>query len=260
MPIAFSTLGVPGLPLADALRLAADSGWQGLELRSAPGEPVHPGLGPAERRTAARAFTAAGITPLAVAGYVGIAEPGPDAPLLAELNGQLELAADLGAPYVRVFPRGGDGPAAGADARAARRLTATTARAAGLGVRILVETHDSHRSGHDLARLLATAGSPAAGALWDLMHTHLAGETPAETHRALAPHLGYVQVKDIASTADLTPLPLGTGVLPVADCLRLLPGGSWVSWEYEAPWHPSAAPLPPLLPTGAALLRSLHPG
>ncbi|KDN86102.1 hypothetical protein KCH_19190 [Kitasatospora cheerisanensis KCTC 2395] len=185
MPFAFSTLGLPGQPLDAVLALAAEHGWQGLELRAAPGEPVHTGLSSAERRAAARQFASAAVTPLTVASYVGIAEPGPDAPVRAELLAHLHLAADLGAPYVRVFPRGGDDPAEGAQT-AARRLRELAGTAADLGVTVLVETHDSHRSGAALAALLAEAPHPAVGALWDVLHTWLAGETPADSHRLLA--------------------------------------------------------------------------
>lgn len=43
-----------------------------------------------------------------------------------------------------------------------------------------------------------------------------------DTYAALAPHLGYVQVKDIASAQDTTPLPLGSGVLPLTECVDVL--------------------------------------
>lgn len=63
MPLAYSTLGVPGLPLAEAARLGADHGWDGLELRCAEGESVHPAMTPGERRAAARTLRAHGLTP-----------------------------------------------------------------------------------------------------------------------------------------------------------------------------------------------------
>ncbi|MFI5530623.1 sugar phosphate isomerase/epimerase family protein [Kitasatospora sp. NPDC051853] len=240
MKWAFSTLGLPGLPVPEVLRLATDHGWDGVELRCTPGEPVHLGLTPAERAALARRFTTTGVLPLAVCSYLGIAEPGEDGPVLADLTAHLRLAADLGSPFVRVFPRG-------TDATAVRRLTAIAPTATALGVRVLVETHDTHRSARAVARLTTAVDSPAVGGLWDLMHTHLADETPLESHTALAPWLGYTQVKDIASPDDLTPLPLGTGTLPLTACLSQLPPTAWVSWEYEAPWHPTAAPFAPLL-------------
>ncbi|WP_344339799.1 sugar phosphate isomerase/epimerase family protein, partial [Kitasatospora putterlickiae] len=117
MPLALATLGLPGLPLDRTAALAAEHGWHGLELRCADDQPVRLGLDADERRRAARLLCAAGVVPLTLASYVGVAAPGPDAPVLAELTTHLRLAADLGCRHLRVFPHGGPGPATGADER-----------------------------------------------------------------------------------------------------------------------------------------------
>ncbi|MFG3406722.1 sugar phosphate isomerase/epimerase family protein [Streptomyces sp. NPDC048142] len=257
MKLAFSTLGVPGTPVAEVVRLAAGNGYRGVELRVHPEEPVHLGLSSLERADVVEAFTAGGVEILALAGYVRAASEDDDEPVLAELAELVKLARDLGASYVRVFPGGGDQDRAEADAAAARRLGAVAPAAADMGVSILLETHDSHRAGLDAARVLARVGHPRIGAVWDVLHTWLAGEKPAASHAALAPHLGYVQVKDVASADDLTPLALGSGVLPLADCLDLLDQDTWVCWEYEKRWHPGAAELPDLLGAGRAYLLRL---
>ena len=248
--LAFSTLGVPGMPVADVIRLAVEHGYQGVELRAHPEEPVHPGLSSAERADVADEFKRGGVEILTVAGYVRVAAEGDDQPVLDELAGLVELARDIGASNVRVFPGGGGLDPDTADANAARRLGAAAPHAADLGVRILLETHDSHRAGAAVARVVGTVGHRQVGALWDIMHTWLAGEEPVASHAVLAPHLGYVQVKDIASADDLTPLPLGAGVLPLRACLDTLDPDSWVCWEYEKRWHPGAADLPGLLSAG----------
>ncbi|WP_069887367.1 sugar phosphate isomerase/epimerase family protein, partial [Streptomyces luteocolor] len=223
MRFAFSTLGVPGLPLPDVLALATAHGYHGVELRAHPEEPVHPGLGLVERADVAAEFKAAGVEIIGIAGYARVAEPGDDEPVLDEIRSLVALARDLGAPFVRVFPGGGtEQSAEEADATAARRLGTAARYAADAGVRILLETHDSHRTGADAIRVLGAVGHRQVGALWDLMHTWLGGETPAESFAALSPYLGYVQVKDIASASDTTPLALGDGVLPLGECVGLL--------------------------------------
>ncbi|MER7106249.1 sugar phosphate isomerase/epimerase family protein [Streptomyces sp. NPDC000229] len=260
MKYAFSTLGVPGMPVPDVVRLAVESGYQGVELRAHPEEPVHPGLVGHERRAVAEEFARAGVEILTVAGYARVAEAGDDEPVYEELHRLLYLAADLGARYVRVFPGGGDQDPAEADATAARRLGAAAEIAADLGVRILVETHDSHRTGADVARIVGAVGHKNVGALWDVMHPWTAGEAPEATHAVLAPYLGYVQVKDIASVEDTTPLALGAGVLPLAECLALVgegDGEAWACWEYEKRWYPQAADLPPLLAAGREYLAGI---
>ncbi|GGP57166.1 sugar phosphate isomerase/epimerase family protein [Streptomyces calvus] len=261
MKLAFSTLGVPGLPLTDVLALARTHGYHGVELRAHPEEPVHPGLTAAQRADAAASFASAGVDVLGLAGYARVAAPGADEPVIAEIRALLDLARDLGAPFVRVFPGGGTGQSPEeADATAARRLGTAAEYAADLGVRILLETHDSHRTGADAMRVLGLVGHRQVGALWDVMHTWLGGEQPAESFAALSPHLGYVQVKDIASADDTTPLPLGAGVLPLSDCVEILSRhgwDGWLCWEYEKRWYADAAPLPDLLAPGREHLSRL---
>ncbi|GHG69818.1 hypothetical protein GCM10018779_43420 [Streptomyces griseocarneus] len=260
MKLAFSTLATPGLALPDVVRLAATHGYDGVELRAHPEEPVHPGLPPAQRAAAAAAFAEADVAILAVAGYARVAAPGPDEPVLAELDGLVRLAGDLGASYVRVFPGGGDQPSDEADAAAARRLGTIAPLAADTGVRVLMETHDSHRRAQDAVRVLGPVGHGSIGALWDVLHTWLGGEEPAESFPALAPHLGYVQVKDVGSAEDTTPVQLGTGVLPLGACVGTLSRAGWdgwLSWEYEKRWHPHVADFEQLAGPGAEYLRGL---
>ncbi|MEU5207674.1 sugar phosphate isomerase/epimerase [Streptomyces sp. NPDC020742] len=280
MRYAFSTLGVPGMPVAEVLALAVESGYQGVELRAHPEEPVHTGIGLRERAAVREQFAATGVDVLAVAGYAQVAaarDAAGEEQLAHELAELVLLAADLGAPYVRVFPGGGDRPAVDADADAARRLAAVAPLAAERGVRVLLETHDSHRTGAAAARVLGPVGHRNVGALWDVLHSWLGGERPADTHAALAPHLGYVQVKDVASAQDTAPVPLGAGVLPLGAALATLgerPGaphgpvpapegtydqgaGGWLCWEYEKRWHPDAPDLPALLAPARAHLQGL---
>ncbi|MEU5082343.1 MULTISPECIES: sugar phosphate isomerase/epimerase family protein [Streptomyces] len=261
MKLAFSTLGVPGLPLPDVLSLATAHGYHGVELRAHPEEPVHPGLTPAERAEAAALFRAAGVEVVGLAGYARVAAAGEDGPVLAEIRELVRLAHDLGAPFVRVFPGAGpDVPREEADAIAARRLGAAAEDAAALGVRILLETHDSHRTGADAIRILGPVGHRHAGALWDVLHTWLGGEQPDDSYAALAPHLGYVQVKDVASAEDTTPLPLGAGAVPLAECVDVLTRrdwDGWLCWEYEKRWYEKAAPLEELLGEGREYLARL---
>ncbi|MCF3133108.1 sugar phosphate isomerase/epimerase family protein [Streptomyces olivochromogenes] len=261
MKLAFSTLGVPGLPVPEVLALATAHGYHGVELRAHPEEPVNPGLGPAERADVAAEFKAAGVEILSVAGYTRVAAPGEDGPVVEEVRRLLDLAHDLGAPFVRVFPGADpDQSREDADATAARRLGTAAEHASALGVRILVETHDSHRTGADAIRVLGRVGHRQVGALWDVMHTWLGGEQPSETYAALSPYLGYVQVKDIASAEDTTPLPLGRGVLPLTECVDVLSRhgwDGWLCWEYEKRWYEAVTPLPELLGAGRDHLARL---
>lgn len=65
---------------------------------------MHPGLSSSERADVADEFKRGGVEILTVAGYVRVAAEGDDQPVLDELAGLVELARDLGASNVRVFP------------------------------------------------------------------------------------------------------------------------------------------------------------
>ncbi len=248
MKLAFSTLGMPGQGLPEAVATAVEYGCAGLELRLHPDTGVHAGLSPA-RRAKVRAVLAGSSGTArpevsALAGYVRIAAAGPDEPVVRALRDDLALAADLGAPAVRVFP-GGDDVETGA-----RRLRAVANLCVESGVRVLVETHDAMPTGAAVGRLLDAAGVPgAAGALWDVLHPWRHGEEPAETLAALAGHLAYVQIKDAVSAADTTPVPMWAGGVPLDECGELLRGfGGWVSLEWERTWYPHVAPVEEILP------------
>ncbi|GAA1951797.1 sugar phosphate isomerase/epimerase family protein [Catenulispora subtropica] len=243
-PLAFSTLGCSGMPLADVTALARSTGWLGLELRAADDEPVHVGLSPEERAAARELLESGGVTVLAVASYVRVArgEIG-DEECVAGAVAHAELARDLGAPFVRVFP-GAEEPGREADARAVRRLNAIADELPD-GVSVLLETHDSHPQGVDIARVLSQV-SEKVGAIWDVMHPWRTGEPIAVTRDLLAPYLKHVQVKDVLSPTERTPLPLGAGTVPLGEfytALWELGYQGWVSLEWESKWHPEAVRL-----------------
>lgn len=243
-PLAFSTLGCSGLPLADVTELARSTGWLGLELRAADGEPVHVGLSPGERAAARELLETGGVTVLAIASYVKVASGEvSDGECVADALAHAELARDLGAPFVRVFP-GAEESGAEADARAVRRLNAIAERLSD-DVTVLLETHDSHPQGVDIARVLSQV-SGNIGALWDVLHPWRTGEPIAVTKDALAPYLKHVQVKDVLSPTERTPLPLGAGTVPLSEfyeALRELGYQGWMALEWESKWHPEAIPL-----------------
>lgn len=258
--LAFSTLGCPGLPLADVAEMAASNGFHGVELRAQDGEPVHVHLGAAERRAAAATLSRRGVAVLAIASYVKVAdESADDEDVVTDAIAHCRLAADLGAPFLRVFPGGAtDAPTTTLDDTATRRLGRIQHGLAGTGVSLALETHDSHPRAADCRRILDRC--PDVVAIWDALHPWRSGEPPADTARLLAGRIGYVQVKDVASRTDLTPLPPGDGVLPLremADALRHSGYDGWVSWEYERAWFPDLPGPEELAGTVASRLSNL---
>ena len=257
-----STLGAPGEDLDQVLGALQRTGVAGLELRLSTGELADPAMTRAERRALRAAVEDAGVAITGVASYVRVGSDVPDDVVLGALVAALDLAADLGAPFVRVFP---GAPAEPCDYdtvptlsesreevadRAARRLDAVAGFAEEVGVRPALETHDSHPTGALVADVLGRVSSPVVGAVWDLMHPWRVGEPLADTWAALHPWLedgrGWVQVKDAALPGRPLPLPLGEGTLPLDPFAALLADVGYdgvVSLEWERMWYPDAAPL-----------------
>lgn len=256
--LAFTTLGIPGVPLPEVAALGRDSGWRGVELRSADDEPVHVGLDAVERAT--RRDELGGMTLLATNSYVraaGLAHS--DAEIADAIAAEAQLAADLGARAVRVFPGGPtDDPAAHEAAEFA--MIDRLRRAADLlpdGVELWLETHDSHRTGAAVARVLASVGSPKVRAIWDVAHPPKDGESWPRTLEALYPFLAHVQIKD--ERPGQVPLFLGEGEVPLAEIVAGLEREGyrgWYSYEYERKWHPEAPPLAEALAHGTRWWRA----
>ncbi|QNE19896.1 sugar phosphate isomerase/epimerase [Kribbella qitaiheensis] len=250
--LAFSTLGCAGAPLDRVLELAKGNNIGGLELRAADDEFTHVGLTAAERRTLRSRIEDAGLEILAINSYVRLCavEEQP-------LDAHLELAADLGARGVRVFP--GDDPAGADPAGTAEGPTPGEYRAldrvttAAKDVHIFLETHDSHSAGSRMAALCRLLDTETPGhnakVIWDSAHTWSHGETPAQALDLLRPWIDFVQIKDSDSTQDYKPVSIGTGDYPIGRLLQALGDTDyWLSLEWELKWHPDLPPLDEALP------------
>jgi sugar phosphate isomerase/epimerase len=252
MRLGFATLGCPGAPLDQVIELAQGNGFTGLELRTAADEFTSTALTAAERRELRSRIEDAGLEIFAVSSYVKICavEEQP-------LEEHLELAADLGAQGVRVFP--GDDPGAtetpsAGEIRALDRITG-----ASRDVPILLETHDSHLTARQVAAFLALLDTDVPGhtvkALWDSSHTWSHGETLTESFNLLQPWLQLVQFKQADSQHDYRPVAIDAGDFPIQDLLTTLAGTDYpLSLEWELKWHPSLPPLSETLPAVQAWL------
>ncbi|MDQ2846569.1 MAG: sugar phosphate isomerase/epimerase [Actinomycetota bacterium] len=263
--LAAATLGLPGLDLDDLVAALLTSRVELVELRADSEQPISVELTGRQRRRVRQRFDDAGVTVLAIDSYLRIAAVGPDHQLVGDAIRHAELASDLGARFVRLFPGGGHrldglsgadasrrlsgGQATAADQRAVPRLISMSAATTGLDMRFALETHDSHPTGKDLARILdaVAAESPDSrvGAIWDPLHPWRFCEDPAGTAEMLRPYLtggsGYIQLKDVGSRTDLTPVLPGSGVVPLDSVVSAAEAvgyrGPW-SLEWEKAWSP----------------------
>ncbi|WP_198011543.1 sugar phosphate isomerase/epimerase family protein [Arthrobacter sp. FB24] len=245
--------------------LAREHRVDGLELRIHDDGIVSDHMDRSRREQVRASISRTGLTVLSLGSYIKVCQPGPDETVVRQLRTALELAADVGAEAVRVFPGAGTGPTTDhygiavteLDMRGSSRLAAAAPIAERLGLRLLLETHDSHPRGVDISRILAPfRAEDPVGAIWDVMHPWRFGEDPVQTAHQLGSHYQYVQFKDATmdrQTGNLTMTLPGAGDIPLQRILDLVVARTptteepWISLEWEKAWHPELPGLPEAL-------------
>ncbi|MDR2525235.1 MAG: AMP-binding protein [Oscillospiraceae bacterium] len=220
MKLAFSSLGCPELSWQAMTSMAKDLGFHGIELRTfgdTPGQELTAAL---DKLKTGRLEVSCLSTGSSLQ-YPGSARESAK----AEIRRAIALAQALGTAYVRVL---GDrtaepcDPVEDDDIRAAMRELLPAAEAA--GVTLLIETNGVYAETKRLAALLASLGSDAVGALWDLHHPYRFGrETPAQTVANLGAFIKYVHCKDsVMEDGRVCYKLMGDGDLPIELFLRAL--------------------------------------
>ncbi|NOZ57887.1 MAG: sugar phosphate isomerase/epimerase, partial [Calditrichaeota bacterium] len=176
----------------------------------------------------------------------------------------VEVAAGLGAPFVRLF--GGTIPDGVSQEEAvkmaAERLRGLADLASEAGIAVVVESHDSFSRGRDLRAVLQAAEHPAANALWDVFNSQIpGGETLAESYEAIRPWLRHTHIKDgVIESGHWEYTPMGEGRIAYGDVFAWLKRDGYTGWlsvEWEKRWHPELAPPEEILPQYAKAIREL---
>jgi sugar phosphate isomerase/epimerase len=260
MKLAFSTLGCPKWGIEQILGCARENGYRGVELRFYEGSlDLLKAVAefPGGARGFAQRFAQAGVELCCLDSSVVLTKPETD---ITHGEQMLDLAAALGAPYLRVF--GGEVPEGEAfetcQARAADKLARLGRYGAGRGVRVLLETHDAFSTGEAVAALLAVTGEENVGVIWDVHHPFAKGEPLARTVELIGARTYHVHVKDDAGNGKLTLL--GEGQMPLREqlaALRDLGFTGYVSFEWEKAWVAELQEPEVALPHAARYLKGV---
>lgn len=248
MKLSFSTLACVDWELPKITELAERWGYDGVELRVSGDQHLSPDLSPEKRKNIRRLFSRHGLEIPCLAAYTrfAFAEQGLRQENIRELKRLIDLAHDLESPYVRTF---------GADASQSfekERLTMWIADALMAvedvalrrGVRVLLETHDTLSRGFDLKQVFERTGPISAGALWDVKHPLVQGESVGETLEYIGDLIHHVHIKDWLTVPGLDQERLvlvGAGELPLAtifEGLKSMGYQGFLSLEWEKLWHP----------------------
>ncbi|HLO28405.1 MAG TPA: sugar phosphate isomerase/epimerase family protein [Anaerolineales bacterium] len=271
-PITFSTLACPSWGVETIIAKAAEFGYDGIEWRGGPQGHVRPDMPTSRKSFLRQQCLDAGLISTAVTAYTGFVSNSAKERQanVDELRHYSELAAELGADYVRTFlgelPEGTElDPSI--YGRVSDCLHIAADDALSFGVKIAVEPHDDFVRSSSVVPILSRVQHSALGVIWDLGNASSAGEDLKEGFAAFKDRLAYVQVKDGKRQGNEWQLcPLGEGNVLLRRAFELLmtkgyAGTLSVEWEYA--WHPELDPpeiaLPAALRTVQELLAAAQP-
>ena len=250
LPIGFSTLGCPTWNWLKILEFAEQHGFAAVELRGLQGTmdlPSRPEFASAEIEQSKKEVTRRGLRISCVSSSANMHDTGLEhEKQLADARRFIDLASQLGAPYVRVFGNKLVGPSDAAVEHIAGSLRELGDYAAPKSVTVLLESHGDFTNSPILREILETAASPQVGLLWDAHNTFVEGkEDPAITVSQLVKYIRHTHLKDSRAENGQDHYVLtGHGEVPVKRQVELLVAAGYTgyySFEWEKAWHPDIA-------------------
>ena len=245
MKYAFMSFSCPDLTLGEMLATARSYGYQGIEPRIEAGHAhgIELDTPLATRRALAEEARASGIDLCCVATSRRYADPATTERNVADTLRCIDLAADVGAPRIRVF--GGRIPDDVSRERAidlvAGALRAVSAHAEARGITVCIETHDDWTDPAHVAAVVGQIDSPAIAVNWDLVHpVRVSGWTIDAAFQTLRPWICHAHVHDGVQVEGRSELrPMGTGIIDTRRGIQLLRSisydgylsGEWINWE-----------------------------
>lgn len=233
------------------LGIACEYGYDGVELRISNDHRhgVELANTPRERAGAKRKAEQAGIALCGVATSCRFSDPATVAQAVKDTHSAIDLAADIGAPCVRIFGGviGGGLSREEATDQVVASLNELKSHAESRGVKLGMETHDDWCDPAHVAQVIRRVDHPAVGIVWDLMHPVMtADKTIDETFHALKPWIFHVHFHDgywgDARKTNRIMASVGSGVIDHRRALELLHSikyqefisGEWIRWKPHA--------------------------
>ncbi len=243
MKLAFSTLGCPDWSFERAVDEAKRMGYGAIEVRGFErclrlGEV--PVLKPENRKETLRKLEEAGLCFCSLDTSCSFHDPEKTEEMLAEGREAIDIAADMGVPFIRVFGNSlpAEYPEEESLDRIADGIRELCRYAEGKKVQVLLEVHGDIVTPARLTAVAEKVDRPEFGMIWDVQH--IRGCSHMELYKAIKPWIRHVHLKD-GYTEDgkrLLCLP-GEGDLPLGEIVRtMLADGyeGWFSFEWEKLW------------------------
>lgn len=221
----------PDMTLEEGLAALSRYGYDGLEARVEwkHRSGIEASLTAAQRAEVRKKVEGAGLEICAVATGVRAAEG--DAELrgkhMRDLDTYIDLAADLGAKYVRTFggPRPRDRELKYVIDYVVDAYSSVLDHAVDRSVVVLMETHDDWSHSSEVAAVVERVSHPNLKVLWDIMHPQRMMEKPPETFGVIGHLTRHLHAHDAVypnGGTRVEMVPLGEGVFDHATPLQLL--------------------------------------
>ena len=253
IPLAFSTLACPSWEWKKILNFGLEHGFSAIELRGVEGKLDLPALPlfAADRIGQTRQEILASklkIACVSSSAQMYVEDPTKRAKELADARRFIDLAASLGAPYVRVFGGKADSdksptPSDEIKGRVAAGLRELGKYAGPQKVAVIIESHDHFTASPTLKSVFQLADTENVGLLWDAHHTFAtSNEDPEFTVEQLGPWIRHTHLKDsTGSGEDRKYVLTGRGNVPIQrqiEALRSIRYKGFYCFEWEKMWHP----------------------
>ncbi len=262
--VTFSTLACPDWSVETIITNARQWGFDGIEWRGGADGHIQPTSSPAERAALRRQMQDAGLFSVAVTAYSTFVSEDPKARLAnaEQLIQHLDLAAEIGADYVRTFVGEFDPPQTHQEMipRIIEALQPCVEHARRVGVGIAVEHHDSFVHTASIVPILDALPDACLGAVWDIANAYSVGDTAEQGIQNLEGRIFYVQIKDgVGQHSGWRLTDVGRGEVPLRRGLELLKAANYsgaysIEWEYA--WHPELEPPERALPQALKFVRT----
>lgn len=245
MKLSYTTLSVQDKSLQQAVDIAKRYRLDGIELRGKEDAHISPESSAEYIKKAQDYLEQARLAIPCLTAYTKFAQPTMEREheQVACIKTYLELAEQIGAQTVRTFM--GAFPEGYREAEIHRNIVAglnLAAEAAGnSSVKIVIETHDSMRSGAQLAPILEQV-SPKVGVLLDIIHPWDLQEPIERTWDLIGNRIYHVHIKDVTATVPEGRVysRIGEGIIPVRQIVKYLLSRGYDGF-FSLEWEKSAA-------------------
>lgn len=249
MKFSFMSFSCPELNLDEMIAVAKKYGYDGIEPRISAKHKhgVEMNSSKSFRKECKEKSKESSIAFSCIATSCVYANPLTNEDMISDTHGSIDLAADVGAPVIRVF--GGGIPEEVTREEAigllVKSMQSVAGHAAERSVTVCLETHDHWCDPKHLAEVMKRVNHPAIAVNWDIMHpVRVAKATMDEAFQILKPWIKHAHFHDGVTKKDgkLVMVPIGEGDIDHQRAVQLLKdsnyngflSGEWINWEpYE---------------------------